>query len=325
MSSINDFFNENPWRDIKTPNYPTGRRLYLKDDRFWASVDSDNRLVFFIHEEGIKARDKITHISGINIEIEVYGEDSSRLMCTLLDSSPDIVEKFITVAKDVAHSCAEYSGRDLLLNAKKRILSWSSFLKPQRSGLSESEFKGFFGELYVFTKILISNFDADECLRFWVGTEYKKQDFIVGQSALEIKTSFVGNKNTATISSLEQLERNTDELFLVKLLFNSAKNRSGNSLESMYKECLEDIGEDLHSRTIFLNKISPYYDNASEDQIKEPLTHISTTVYSVEEGFPCLTKSNTYAAITLCKYSIDLNLASQFVQQKTLLEIFNDG
>lgn len=325
MNNIEDFFNENPWLEINAPNYPAGRRLYLKDDRFWASINQDNRLVFFIHEEGIRAKDKITNISSINIEIEVYGPNSSRLICTLLDSDPEIIQKFVTVSKDVAHSCSGYSGKDLLINAKKRILSWSSFLKPQRNGLSEDEFKGFYGELYIFTKVLMPNFDADECLRFWVGTENKKQDFIAGSSAVEIKTSFGGNKNVATISSLEQLDRNTDYLYLVKLLFNPARKKEGESLLSLFEECLKIFDHDLYNRTAFLNKISPYYDNASEDQINESLTHISSTVYSVVDGFPCLTSSNTDIAIKTCKYTIDLGLASQFVCPKTLLELFNDG
>jgi hypothetical protein len=325
MNSINDFFNDNPWKDIKVATYPNGRRLYLKDERFWAAIDDNNRPVFFIHEEGIKARDKITNISGINIDIDVYGDNSSRLVCTLLDSSSEIMEKFTTVAKDVAHSCAKYSGKDLLINAKKRILSWSNFLKPDRSGLSDAEFKGFYGELYVFTKILVPNFNSDECLRFWVGTEYKKQDFIVGETAVEIKSSFGGNKNSVIISSLEQLDRNTNHLFLVKLLFNPSKNDIGITLQSMYKECLESFGADLHSRTVFFNKISGYYFSATDAQLKEPLAHISSIIYSVEEGFPCLNSSNTSSAIESCKYSIDLNQVSQFIKQKSLLEIFEYG
>ena len=325
MSNINGFFSENPWKNIKTPSYPAGRRLYLKDDRFWAAIDSEKRLVFFIHEEGVRAKDKVTNISGINIDIETYGHSSSRLICTLLDTSPETTEKFIIVAKDVAHSCAVYSGKELLLNAKKRILSWSDFLKEKKGGLSESEFRGFFGELYVFTKVLAPNFNADECLRFWVGTEHKKQDFIAGETAVEIKTAFGGNKDVVTISSLEQLERKTTQLFLAKLLFNPAKNVNSITLQGMYDECLNAFGDDLLSRTLFLNKISRYYCNCSDTQLKEALTHISTVIYSIEDDFPCLKTSNTNSAITSCSYTINLNQVSQFIRQDSLLEIFING
>ena len=45
--NIDKFFNDDPWEKITSPEYPNGRYLYQKDQRFFASMDASNQIIFF--------------------------------------------------------------------------------------------------------------------------------------------------------------------------------------------------------------------------------------------------------------------------------------
>ena len=51
-NNIQDFFRDDPWDLIKEPCYPEGRRLYLKDERFWVSMDENREILFFVQDKG---------------------------------------------------------------------------------------------------------------------------------------------------------------------------------------------------------------------------------------------------------------------------------
>ena len=50
MNDADRVFREDPWEGID--DQEASRRLYEKDKRFWVSIDEEDRLVFFIRENG---------------------------------------------------------------------------------------------------------------------------------------------------------------------------------------------------------------------------------------------------------------------------------
>lgn len=304
MSEIEKFFNDDPWQHITSPIYPNGQRLYQKDDRFWVSMDESDRLIFFIREPGKYTIKKMPTLNGLEISVDLESIDGeTMLVCALTE--PLLKDKFAIVAKDVAYNSSKYKGDIFLEECKTRIISWADFLKPSRKGLTKSEWIGFWGELYMLTQIIKPSINASDALKFWIGPEGKKQDFTFNNSALEIKTTLSGDPNSIKISSLDQLHRITENLFLVHLHINFSNDAIALSLNDMYTSMENSLEDDIDSKTKFLNKASSLYGKASEEQLEEKFNFLGMEVYEIKDGFPSLTNENTMSAITAVKYSLN--------------------
>ena len=125
-SKIEHFFNQNPWAAIKEPIYPSGRRLYLQDDRFWVSIDENQRLLFFVQDQGGHSFKTLENIAGLDISLERMANGETRLVCTLTDADMEIQSKFSTVAKDIAFHCSPYRGEAFFRKIQDRIKSWAN-------------------------------------------------------------------------------------------------------------------------------------------------------------------------------------------------------
>jgi hypothetical protein len=325
MNSSEHFFNDDPWASISEPCYPEGQRLYLNDSRFWVSIDEDGSLVFFVHEDGVKINRAVNNFAGVNVEIIPYGDYGSRLKCVLTDYDSDLKDKFAIVAKDVAFHCSIYSGKELFSKSLGRIKSWSNFLKAKRLGLSDSEYLGFYGELYIFTKFILREFEPDDAIRFWIGPDSKKQDFTINSFAVDIKSTMVGAANIITISSLDQLEKVTERLYLLRLIFNHATAEVGVTLEDLYRTCITDLENNLEAKSQFLLKTSELYGKASNDQLTKPLLLSSNELYEVADDFPCLKRSQIHSGIVDASYSIYVSRISNFLVGRDIKELIANG
>ena len=99
MSDMEKFVREDPWQNITSPVYPNGQRLYQKDERFWVSMDTSDRLVFFMREPGKYTIKKLPELNGLEITIDHDSIDGeTMLVCTLTE--PLLGDKFALVAKN---------------------------------------------------------------------------------------------------------------------------------------------------------------------------------------------------------------------------------
>ena len=304
MSDMEKFVREDPWQNITSPVYPNGQRLYQKDERFWVSMDTSDRLVFFMREPGKYTIKKLPELNGLEITIDHDSIDGeTMLVCTLTE--PLLRDKFAIVAKDVAFNSYKFEGDQFLEECKIRIISWADFLKPSRRGLSKAEWIGFWGELYVLSQILTPSIEAADAVKFWIGPEGKKQDFTFNRSALEIKTTVSGDPSSIKISSLDQLHRITDRLFLMHLHINYSNDPIALSLQDMFVSMENILKDDIDAKTKFLNKSSPLYGKATEKQLEDKFNYLGMETYEIKDGFPSLTGETIASAITSVKYSLN--------------------
>lgn len=323
-SDFESFFVDNPWAVIEEPCYPEGRRLYLHDERFWVSKDENHRLLFFVQDRGGDAVKPLQNIAGLEVSIEIRENGESRLVCTLTDLEPELSDKFATVAKDIAFYCSEFEGRRLFLKVQERIKSWASFLKPSRSGLSTEEFVGFFGELYSISDQLFHVFADSDVINGWIGADGKKQDFSLGNLAIEIKTSLSGDQKAVRISSLDQLDLVAERLLLLRVVAAPALHDEGVSLGQLYEGIRERLQGDLDAENKFLNRASPFYGKATDQQINAKYKIVDESIYDVSEEFPKLTRGNVHNHILDAEYSISVNAIERFRKGTTVEEVLRN-
>tara|TARA_B110000238_G_C16140285_1_gene445882 strand:- start:3278 stop:4255 length:978 start_codon:yes stop_codon:yes gene_type:complete len=325
MSNYEDFFKDDPWSEITEPSYPEGRQLYMNDDRFWVSRNQEGQIQFFIHEKEIIEVKSIENLAGIEINIHAFNNRSSRLICTLISEELDEKDKFTIVAKDVSHYCSKYSGPELFLKVQERIKSWANFLKPTRTGLSHSEFVGFWGELYTISKLFMKWHLPSDVIRFWIGPEGKKQDITLNSIAVEVKTTISGDPRTIKISSVEQLECVTKSLYLMHIVANPSDSESGVSLEILFQECLEALSHDMNAETLFLQKTSKLYGKASESQLSDLFSILSISLFDVNEDFPFITRNEIKEGISAVQYEVLISALKEFEVTKSIEEIIKNG
>jgi hypothetical protein len=321
MSNFDNFFNEDPWAEISGPIFPMGRQLYVKDQRFWVSINDNGEYVFFVHEEGLHEINEVKDLSDLDVQVEFPGK-GTMLIYTLKDEI--LKDKFSTIIKSVAHNTSGFNGKKLLEEVSKEVLSWADFLRPSRRGLTRSELIGLWGELYILSEILTQTYSIDDSVRFWIGPEGKKQDFTLNNLAIETKTTLSGDGDSIRISSLDQLNKITEELFLMHVFINLSDSSSGNCLKNMYEDLLKKIGDDTHLKNIFEVKISTLYGKATIDQLDERFDFIKYDLYQVSEDFPKITFENTSVAITRARYSINTAALLPFKVEQELSELLDE-
>lgn len=325
MNNYDHLFNDDPWDSLINTCYPEGRRLYLNDDRFWVSVDSFGRIMFFVHENIESDIQSLDDLNSLEISIDSNFKKATRLCCTLIDFDEDLKGKFSIVAKDVAHSCSKYVGEELLSKVLLRMKSWADFLKPTRSGLEYSEYVGFWGELYVMSNYLLKYYSPIDAVRFWVGPEGKKQDITLNSTAIEIKTSMSGDSRSIKISSLDQLDKVTPSLFLLHLVGSPSVKGEGYSLKSLYDDCLDMLEVDSESKILFLNKVFQLYGRANSNQLNSCVSIISERIFDVKDDFPSLTRKNIPLSIINLKYEILLSEIGRFESVDSIKNVVKYG
>jgi len=322
MNSTQKFFLDNPWGLIDQPCYPDGRRLYLHDERFWVSIDDGGHHLFFVQDVGGKSIKPLENLAGLDVAIEAQSNGEYRLVCRLTTTDVELEEKFSTVAKDIAYYCSDLKGSQLFLKAQERIKSWANFLKPDRSGLAHSELIGLLGELYLFVEYMTPVLGVEESVRAWIGPDGKKQDFTLDNWAIEVKTTASGDQQTIRISSLDQLYRVTDKLYLFRVVVTPAATSEALSLGELYEHCLRLIKHDVVIENMFLQKVSSLYGRASDSQVKEQYRVVKVSVFDVVDGFPKLTRGEVPQGIQDVQYEISIGGISSYEVNSDVSEIF---
>jgi hypothetical protein len=325
MSEYNEFFSDNPWKNIEKPMYPDGYRLFLNDERFWVSMNNEGQILFFIHDSYSGNLHPPESLAGVKLELVKYANDSRRLVCTLTSNDLEVQSKFSIVTKDIAYKCSGLTGNLLFNKVIELIQSWANFLKPQRTGLSEAEYIGFWGELYTLSELFLKQHTSTDSLSFWVGPEGKKQDFTLNKLAIEVKTTFSSEARKITISSLEQLDKITEHLYILHIVANPSDARNGYSLKDLYELCLSKISNDLPSELLFLQKVTDLYGKASEKQLNSNNTLISLACYEVNDEFPCLRRDNVPNSISNLSYDLLVSAIREYESKKPIEEVIKNG
>lgn len=325
MNKYDSFFDDNPWKNIGDPTYPEGNRLFLNNTRFWVSMDSDGKILFFIHDVCHEKLYPPENLAGIKLNLIEYEKSTKRLICTLTSNEAELKSKFCIVTKDIAHKCKGLTGNLLFKKVIELINSWANFLKPKRTGLSEPEYIGLWGELYTLAELILPIHTPFDSIRFWVGPEGKKQDFTLNKIAVEVKTSFSSDARKITISSLEQLDVITEELYLLHIVANPSEPQLGLSLKDLYDKTISIINEDLHTEVHFLQKVTDLYSKANEKQLNSKIALISQTLYKVTDNFPCLRNKDVPSSIVSLRYDLLVSAIRDFESKKSIEEAIKNG
>ena len=320
-----EIFKNDPWEGIEIGTYPRGRRLYLNDERYWVSRNSSNQLVFYIHDVCTTIVPIAEAISSIGISIEKYKNNEQRLVCTFSESLEDSVEKFGLVVKSIAVESERFNGVALFTKIQKELQEWIDFLKDHKKTLSQSELIGFWGELYVISHYIMEDHDASDAIRYWAGPSGGKKDITLNSLAIEVKTTISSVAKEIKISSLDQLDRTTEKLYLMHLFINYADKKSGLTLDYLYEFVASKIQHDFAALAIYQRRAGNIFNRASLKQKEESFVCSDVNMYDVLDDFPKLLRGDVPVGILEAKYSLSVSSIQAFSVTEDLKDIIKNG
>ena len=211
-----------------------------------------------------------------------------------------------------------------LLNQLNR---WEAlFSQFSGGGLSESQQKGLYGELFVLRKLLTKLADTRQLVESWVGNEAAIQDFQANGWAIEVKTSSQTTHERITINGERQLDNATlEHLFVYYLPINTLKN-GGESLNKLVSELKLQLATDVAALLLFNRKlINAGYFDSQADQYQQPgYTVQNEHIFSVTGDFPRIMAAELRPGVGDVRYSVSLSDCLPYaISENTVIQILS--
>jgi hypothetical protein len=317
--------NTSPWDNISVPSAGFNVLQLAGDSAvtcYWGK-DEAGACLFIVELFGDHTADfrkSALLVNGLSVDLRSGALGSQRLVLTLdrhidrdlFESLCRALSSALKVASDSSSALA------ITITHLKR---WKRFLAGRgNQHLSDDVIRGLFAEL-AFLRELIERIGPALGVEAWLGPERSQQDFIFGNSSVEIKSLSGAERNEVRISSEDQLESLNDHLFLriyrLSVISDAVGSLSLNDMVEAVRvslNCAESI--ELFDRKLIAHGYSPLpeYDNP-----KLSISDILT--FKVQQDFPRVVRSEIPLGITKVSYSIRLeSIDSYRIDNKSVFE-----
>lgn len=315
----------NPWSDIATPSREFNVRL-VSDKHplklYWGK-DVRGGYLFIVQFSKDATPDKkaLPELSGIRVAI-APAPDCCRLVL-LLNETPNW-ELFKSLCVDLIYASENASNHSEAVNIIiRRLLRWHEFLKREKLHLLSPEaIKGLIGELLFMKNVLVPQFGWAEAMSFWKGPLGAPQDFAVYDTAVEVKAQSGSSKPYIQISSLEQMEAQLPNFYLIvnTLATIDPEHDEAFTLNSLISDIRKELNStDDMTRELFESLIFQVGYIQLEHYDTPSYRCVASRSFEVCDNFPRLMVSNVASGITKASYQISLDSCMPFEKELTFL------
>lgn len=295
----------NPWLGLDLLNKIRVRES-IKHNAFWI-MDAFNQYGLIIQcDEDFILPGREIKLKGIEIKLD--NSSTPNQLILLLKEMRDW-ELFLVLCNDLITVMKEHD-QDIIAKVMKRLERWQKLL--QRTALkvmTKEEQMGLFSELKILRDYFIPIYGYSGALRSWVGALGDKQDFLLGNLAVEVKSFRITSGNSVWISSKEQLNSEKNPLYL----FACALNEVG---DETIADLIQSISAQIETESLlneFIDKVEQYgYIQEIQKDFLAKFCLEEVNGYEVREGFPKINLNHVSPLIKNMKYNIDLSGCSQF-------------
>ena len=207
-----------PWDDVAVPGADFNVRQVPGETAvpcFWGR-DTAGACLFIVELQGNHTdqfRKNVVTVHGIDVDLRGSEPRQQRLVLTLEKQvDRDLFEGLCRTLASALERATDSASS--LAVALAHIRRWKTFLSGRSQHLSAEEVRGLFAELTFLLELIEQHASSTAAVEAWLGPERSHQDFIFGNTAVEIKSLSGTERSTVRISSEDQLESLNDELFL---------------------------------------------------------------------------------------------------------------
>lgn len=267
--------------------------------------------------------DYVAGTLGIDVNIDQKSSDSYSQIA-FRSKTASMNGAFYALAHDLVEVANESSEeQEAVVALLTRFEEFRELMQGDKKPLSEEEIRGLFAELWVLHWLITEkNIDATQALVSWHGPYGGNKDFVIGNSALEVK-SLRPNATSIKISSHNQLDSNDLNLYLTTVTLDRVFGESSEKTFSI-RELVDQISIALAGNTaaeqIFFSALDHLNYAADEEEYPDwRFAVLSTKFYEVldqeEQEFPRISADTIPAGIDKVSYSISINALAPFSKQ----------
>lgn len=311
---------ENPW--LKMPE-SSQRRVDFKTGHnlFWIR-NLEGKYGFYLESiNNFENIDNNINLKGI-LTLKRNSEFNKGELFLILNDN-DEWEIFLTLCEDLISITHKYENdKAMVIAIEVRLKRWQQLLKQNiNPNMSIERQMGLFSELLCLKDILYPKIGISQSIISWVGADFDKQDFLLDNAVIEVKSYGTTKGPTVYISSLQQLYSDKEPLFL--LTYGLTQSENGLSVKDLVQnidELLEN--ESTEIKDTFYNKLLKY--GFIPEIIKTPLYRFisdKNRAYFISAEFPKISPFDVKSQILNVKYSIDLLQCTDYEIEKE--NIFN--
>ena len=310
--------NGAPWDEMRTPDSEyTVRYVTAPGDvtLCWGK-DVQGQCLFIVqlggdHKE--QFRKNATNVNGIDVDLRQLPEPGKQGLILTLEKQVDR-DLFHGLCQTLIGNLDGVSNPATALGvALNHIKRWKAFLAGKRIRvLSAEEVRGLFAELS-FLRLLKTEHLADaQAVEAWCGPDRIHQDFIFGDTAVEVKSISGQDRSIVRVSSEDQLETVSEHLFLQVYRLTAAPD--GAPAQSL-NELVSALGRELSdadSIESYWQKLATYgYVEMREYDSPKFLVN-GSSAFCVSGSFPRLIRSELPDGVVDVKYKLQLEKIASF-------------
>jgi hypothetical protein len=305
-----------PWDDVAVPGADFNVRQVPGETAvpcFWGR-DTAGACLFIVELHGDHTdqfRKNVVTVHGIDVDLRGSEPGQQRLVLTLEKQvDRDLFEGLCRTLASALERATDSASS--LAVALAHIRRWKTFLSGRSQHFSAEEVRGLFAELTFLLELIEQHASTTAAVEAWLGPERSHQDFIFGNTAVEIKSLSGTERSTVRISSEDQLESLNDELFLriyrLSSLPDVTRAQSLNEIVAAVQTRLAEAeAVEAFDRKLVAHGYAPLPDY---DGPRFVVSDVHS--YCVSDGFPRLMRSQLPIGIGRVAYDIRLETIAPY-------------
>ena len=320
-----------PWEQIATPLVDYNVRLAARDmavPTFWGKDVRGQWLTIIElggdHSAEFNRLPLVVH--GIDVDLLV-GETAGTQRLVLTLQQQINADLFLSLCDALIAALVPVTDPAVAMSvALAHLRRWKAFLSGKRTGvLSAEEVRGLFAELQFLRDLYQSRLPQCESVGAWCGADRVQQDFIFRDNAVEVKSLSGKERNAVRISSEDQLETLSSQLFLeVYRLTDLPDSPAGCSLNHLVR-LIESELTDAQAVEAFTSKLAAAGYAPLRDYDAPILVVSGVRTFGVTEGFPRLVRSALPQGIARLSYDLELESIERFECSREIIFEEADG
>lgn len=260
------------------------------------------------------------------IAIEVIKLDATQKQFTIFLLEDSLEDVFVLFLEDVLSSLVAVSNEEeALVVIHSRVNHWKDlFAKLSGETLTPERQRGLYGELLIIQILLNASKDKLKTMNAWQGPHGGNHDFVLNETALEVKTTKAGSPSLGISNELQLDHAGWKALFISLVVLTEVKG-GGDTLSALIDELRDGLADDHELVGLFLSKLQlagiPQDMLDSYDEVGYHVRAIRH--FQVTEGFPSIVPNDIHDAVNEVRYKVEIAGCLEFeTHEKTLLNFF---
>ena len=291
---------------------PAGRRDFL----LGLEIPSRHRLLILrVGATSAEGQPGVPDSRGVMVRTRALADGGGRVEVELILRDPqhrDIFDLLVTDLVEAAEGPEDE--REGLSRFLARLTDWQQLLRRLApGGLTREAQQGLWGELWALREIVAPIIGMPNAAGAWQGPLGADQDFQMGGTCVEVKTSTVNRMDVLSIASERQLEGPDGVSILLLGLSLDARVGFGETLPDMVM-----VSRELASGAGCLHLLDDRLESAGYSEGDENLyselgySIRAVRAFRVGDGFPRIVSSDLPRGVASVSYSVSLAECSHF-------------